>query len=105
VAAALVTLTTAKLHLRITTAALDPGDADIQLKLDQAEAVILDYLDTSADPAWTTPATAPGWVTASILLLLTDLYENRGDATSEVSEKTWEAVTRLLVRARNPALA
>jgi hypothetical protein len=103
-AAVLVTLVTAKLHLRITTAALDPGDLDIQLKLDQAEAVILDYLDTFADAAWVSPATAPGWVTASILLALTDLYEHRGDDQT-LSEKTWEAVTRLLVRARNPALA
>jgi hypothetical protein len=102
VAAVLVTLITAKAHLRVT---VTTDDTDIQLKLDQAEATILDYLDTSVDAAWVSPATAPGWVTASILLLLTDLYEHRGDDTSEISDKTWEAITRLLVRARNPALA
>jgi hypothetical protein len=103
-AAVLVTLVQAKAHLRITLPALDPGDLDIQLKLDQAEAVILNYLDTSASASWVSPATAPGWVSASILLALTDLFEHRGDDMT-LSEKTWEAITRLLVRARNPALA
>ena len=103
-AAALVSLTQAKAHLRITLPALDPGDVDIQLKLDQAEAIILDYLAEFVDAAWVSPATAPGMVSASILLVLTDLYEHRGDDMT-LSEKTWEAVARLLARSRNPALA
>ena len=103
-AAVLVTLATAKLHLRITTAALDPGDVDIQLKLDQAEAVILRYLKAQADPLWVSPATAPGNVTAAILLLLTSLYEHRGDDET-LDEKTWTAIERLLVGIRDPALA
>lgn len=101
-AAALVTLAVAKMHLRVTTSA---DDADIQLKLDQAEAVILEYLDTSADPLWVSPATAPGPVTAAILLALTDLYEHRGDDTTEVTTHTWTAIERLLVRSRNAAIA
>jgi hypothetical protein len=104
VAAQLVTLATAKLHLRITTAALDPGDLDIQLKLDQAEDLIRTYLDTSVDAAWVSPATVPGRVSAAILLALTDLYEHRGDDNT-LSEKTWQAIDRLLVQSRNPALA
>ena len=43
-AAVLVTLTQAKAHLRITMPDGDPGDVDLQFKLDQAEAVILNYL-------------------------------------------------------------
>ena len=100
-AAVLVSLTQAKAHLRVT---VTTDDADIQLKLDQAEATILEYLDTSVDAAWVSPATAPGMVSASILLVLTDLYEHRGDDMT-LSEKTWEAVARLLARSRNPALA
>jgi hypothetical protein len=104
-AAVLVTLTQAKAHLRITLPALDPGDLDLQLKLDQAEAIILDYLDTAADPTWVSPATAPGPVTASILLALCDLVEHRGDDTTTVSEKTWQAIERILVRSRTAAIA
>jgi len=103
-AAVLVTLATAKLHLRITTAALDPGDVDLQLKLDQAEAVILRYLKGQADPLWTNPATAPGNVTAAILLMLSSLYEHRGDDET-LNEQTWTAIERLLVGIRDPALA
>lgn len=102
-AAVLVTLTTAKAHLRITLPALDPGDVDIQLKLDQAEAIILDYLDTSVDPLWVGPSSTPGPVSASILLALTDLYEHRGDDMT-LSEKTWLAIERILVRSRNAAI-
>jgi hypothetical protein len=103
-AAVLVTLATAKLHLRITTAALDPGDVDLQLKLDQAEAIILRYLKGQADPLWVSPATAPGNVTAAILLLLSSLYEHRGDDET-LNEQTWTAIERLLVGIRDPALA
>jgi hypothetical protein len=99
-AAVLVTLATAKTHLRITTA---DDDVDVQLKLDQAEAIIRDYLDTGVDALWVGPATVPGHVSAAILLALTDLYENRGDVA--LSEDTWTAITRLLVRTRNAALA
>ena len=103
-AAVLVTLVQAKAHLRITLPALDPGDLDIQLKLDQAEAIILRYLKTQADPLWVSPATAPGNVTAAILLLLADLFEHRGDDQT-LDEKTWTAIERLLVGIRDPALA
>ena len=39
-AAVLITLAQAKCDLYITTPDGDPGDADIQLKLDQAEGII-----------------------------------------------------------------
>ena len=100
-AAALVTLATAKAHLRITST---DDDTDIQLKLDQAEATILEYLDTSADAAWISPATAPGPVTAAILLWLTRLFEHRGD-DDEADAVTWAAIERILVRSRNAAIA
>ena len=101
--AALVTLTTAKAHLRIPLAMI-ADDTDIQLKLDQAETIILDYLDTSVDAAWVSPATTPGQVTAAILLALGDLHEHRGDDMT-LSATTWQAIERLLVRSRNAALA
>ena len=105
-AAVLVTLATAKGHLRITTPPGDPGDADIQLKLDQAEAIILNYLKgaNGAAVGWVSPATAPPPVTAGILLMLTRLYEQRGD-DEEKDETLWAAIDRLLIRYRDQALA
>jgi len=108
-AAVCVTLVQAKAHLRITLPPGDPGDLDLQLKLDQAEAIILEYLDTWADPLWVSPATTPGPVTAAILILLANLFENRGDdesfGMSGKSDAVWTAIERLLARTRNPALA
>jgi Phage gp6-like head-tail connector protein len=100
-AAVLVSLVQAKSHLRVSSS---DDDADIQLKLDQAEAVILEYLDTSVDPLWVSPATAPGPVTAAILLWLVRLYEHRGD-DDEADAITWQAIERVLVRSRKAALA
>lgn len=103
-AAVLVTLVQAKAHLRITLPPGDPGDVDLQLKLDQAEALILNYLSTGADAAWVSPATVPGPVSAAILLLLTHLFENRGD-DQKADADLWLAVDRLLVRYRVSAIA
>ena len=105
-AAVLVTLTQAKAHLRITMPPGDPGDADIQLKLDQAEAIILNYLKGANGAAigWTDPTTVPPPVSAGILLMLTRLYEQRGDDEDQ-DEKLWQAIDRLLTRFRDPALA
>lgn len=102
-AAVLVTLVQAKAHLRIPTAMI-ADDVDIQLKLDQAEGIILTYLDVQADPLWVSPATAPANVTAAILLALGGLHEHRGDDQT-LDESTWMAIARLLVGLRDPALA
>lgn len=102
-AATLITLTQAKQHLRIDTAAGQPDDPDLQLKIDQAEAIIRAYLKTRNDPAWT-PATVPPAITAAILLLLTRLYEQRGD-DEDNDEKLWGSIDHLLSLYRDPALA
>jgi len=104
-AAVLVTLQQAKDHLRITTPALDPGDTDIQAKLDQAEGIIRDYLKSRVDPLWVSPATAPAPVQASILLLVGHLRENRGVADMKSDQALWDAIGRILARLRDPALA
>jgi hypothetical protein len=51
-----------------------------------------------------TQNTVPLPVQASVLLMLTDLVEHRGDDT-EATDQTWKAVERLLMRSRDPALA
>jgi hypothetical protein len=80
----LVTLAQAKGHLRLTWAAGDPRDADLQLKLDSAEAIILDACNATVywrdvTATWTDPATVPKRVHQVILLELADLWEDRGD--------------------------
>src|SRR4029077_3116705 len=107
-AAVLVSLLQAKAQLRITTAALDPGDTEIQLKLDQAEAGILDRCNSTAwwraiTPTWTA-LTVPLTVQAAILLLLTHLYEHRGDDMKPDAE-VWAAIDRLIGLHKDPVLA
>lgn len=53
--------------------------------------------------AWT-DATVPGRVQAATLMVLTHLYQHRGD-DPETDEQLWNAVGRLLVRDRDPAVA
>lgn len=107
-AAILVTLVQAKAQLRITTAALDPGDVEIQLKLDQAEAQILARCSSTAwwraiTPTWTA-ATVPPGVQAAILTLLVHLYEHRGDDMKPDAD-VWAAIDRQIGGNRDPVLA
>ena len=101
---ALVTLDTAKEHLRIADAL---HDVDVLQKVAAASATIRDYLKDRNDPTWT-PDTAPPWVIQSVLLLLAHLYEHRGDAFGNSQDndvRVWEAIANLLRRSRDPALA
>lgn len=168
---ALVTLAIAKDHLRISPDDHD-HDADINLKVEQASGIIVDYLgnrriaiasisvanptvittsvphsltsgvtytlaDTSTTPTvngsrvvtvtgqttFTVPinvtagqssaagtVSSPVWddtnatamMTASTLIALADLYENRQTA---VTTETWQAIERILMRSRDPVLA
>lgn len=77
---ALLTLHLAKDHLRVTT---DDNDADIWAKTQQAEQSVLDRCNTTArmrtlSATWTDD-TVPLAVQAAILVMLTHLYEHRGD--------------------------
>lgn len=58
---------------------------------------------TVGPPVWT-DATVPGRVQQSVLLMLTHLYEHRGDDMGG-DASTWDAIERLLIRSRDPALA
>lgn len=100
--AALVTLAQAKGHLRITT---DDQDDDIALKVDHASAIVLNHLKSQAVAGWSDGTVAvPGNVQAATLILLTSLREHLGDDMTP-SGVAWEAVARLLVGFRDPALA
>jgi hypothetical protein len=88
----LVTLEQAKAHLRVV---MSDYDDDIQLKCEQATAIVIDYLKI-ATVTWTMD-TVPQQVQAAILLALEDLHEHR--------PIDWELQRRLLERSRDPALA
>lgn len=99
---ALVTLQAAKDHLRIRTF---DRDADLQLKVDQASAIVLDYLKAGAVAGWSDGTVAvPGHVEAATLLVVGHLNEHLGD-DMKADEALWLAVGRLLMRMRDPALA
>ncbi len=100
--ATLASLNEAKTHLRIPLSDTN-RDADVQAKLDEANGTILDYLGTDADDTWDTD-TVPGPVKASILIMLGNLYENRGD-DMKADENAWAAVYRYCTRLRTSALA
>jgi hypothetical protein len=168
----LITMTTAKAHLRITSS---DQDGDIAAKAEQATEIILDYLKSRAHTGFTiatssiasptvittddahsfvdgqtvviadhadstpslngshvisnvtgstftvpvavtvagsggtatllwTAVTAPRQVISAILLMLTHLWEHRGDAM-DTDPHVWEAIRRLLERSRDPAFA
>jgi len=114
-AAQLVTLAEAKDHLLITTAPGAPGDADLQRKLDAAEATILDYIGSTTywrtlAATWTA-ATVPRFVYAAILLQVAEFDRFRGDdpeGTGPLREPGADlspAVIGLLRRTRDPVLA
>jgi len=104
---ALVTLEQAKQHLRITHAY---EDDDLRMKLRQAQATIIDYLDGTSSTTWAatmaawTEETAPEYVQAAILLLLSSLVDHRGDDDGNADD-VWNAIRRLLARTRTPVVA
>jgi hypothetical protein len=97
----LLTLAEAKTHLREVSTA---NDEDITAKTLEGSAIIVSYLKAQADPAWD-DTTAPPEVKAGVKLLLSNLMENRGgEDEARRDEITWEAIARILVRRRDPAL-
>jgi len=63
-----------------------------------------DEAGTVGATTWDT-STVPKEVQAAVLVMLTHLYENPGDNMQTVDETAWQAVERLLMRRRDPALA
>jgi hypothetical protein len=96
----LVDLSHAKRHLAITS---DSGDTLIVSKALEASDIILDYLDEDGDLEWTSD-TVPPLVRSAVLLMLTHLWEHRGDEM-EPDAMVWQAVGRVLARTRTPVVA
>lgn len=102
-----ISLDDAKMHLRI----LDTlHDADVAQKLALSCANIADYLkDWQPVAEWTT-TTLPGPAKTATLLMLTHLYEHRGDdmtpsgAGGTPDEDVWAAIERVCARLRAPVI-
>jgi hypothetical protein len=102
---ALVSMTDAKDHLRVTTT---DSDGDIYTKVLQASELVLGRCNSTAwwraiTPSWT-EATVPADVQAAVLLVLTHLHEHRGDDMS-ADHALWAAVDRLIAMKRDPVIA
>lgn len=95
-----------------------PADDDLQLKIDHATEIVLDYISRPTDAAWTAEIEAwdvgsvPGSVQAAILLQLGELWRYRGDdAASEqpsdpsAGDDLTPMVKNLLKRFRDSVLA
>jgi hypothetical protein len=111
----IITLDQAKLSRRDTSAHEDDA---LQLYLDQAHALVLDYVKQRRDDdeAWAltvdgwTDVTAPLQVQAAIIRMFIHLQRFRGDDAPQDTPKLEQGylpadVTMLLYRLRDPALA
>lgn len=91
----LVSLETAKEHLRITDVA---SDDDLDRKIQQASAIVITHLKAQADDGWSDGTVdVPGNVEAATLIVLKNLRE--------LEAIDWVTVDRLLIGLRDPALA
>jgi hypothetical protein len=121
----LITLAQADAHLRLDldltgSPPADPRVPDLQLKMVQAEAIIIDYLKldddeyelaVNGDPN-ASPPTDPTWsdrdqavVQAAVLLVLSALYDDEIQRTLGDYLADNGVIARLLMRLRDPALA
>lgn len=105
--AALLTLADAKMHLRVTHAF---EDAYLTQLCDAASDAVLGYLKRPTPEVDWTASTVPPRVKAALLLLLDDLYANRGADGTTTAPRPADGylpprVTALLHRDRDPALA
>jgi hypothetical protein len=111
-AATLITLDEAKAELRVTHT---EEDAVIQRKMEEAEALVLDYLKMGTSPftpetPWDA-TTVPPVIRAAILMTLVDLDRHRGDddpAPDKIDEgDAWPSlrIKGMLRRWRDPTYA
>lgn len=104
---ALVTIEQVKSALRID---YDDADADLELKISQAEDIVLDFMQPKPDPAWTSD-TVPGRVTAAIIIAISCLLDDTEEKMAMLSGLSGtnvdpkNPIAALLWRLRDPTLA
>lgn len=102
---ALVTLEQAQGQLRDWA---ENNTADVEAKLEQAEAIVLERCNSTAywraiTSTWT-DVTVPLSVKTAILLVLTHLYENRGN-DMKADADLYDAIDRVLAYNRDRVIA
>lgn len=99
----LVDLETAKAHLRAESS-VAASDLEVQRKLDQATAFVIRACGALADDTWDV-TTCPAPVQTAILMHLSEIYTDRGDA--ERKDAFGLMVMRYLMASgyRDPVLA
>lgn len=105
-----ISLDVAKQHLRILH---NDYDADITRKLDQANAIVWDYIkhepDETGDDAWVPTAPQSTIIEVATLMVLSKLYDDRnvGEENDERVALGYltPQVTAILHRLRDPAVA
>lgn len=103
----LITMDTAKLHLRIPLSNND-SNQDIMNKIAQSSAIVMDYLKKSTVPeSWVKTYSpevydVPPLVVAAVCLVLGELYMNREASVVDVLN---DNMGRLLWRYRDPTIA
>lgn len=104
----LITLDQAKIQLRLPEDSIEYDD-DLSLKLEQATALVVDYLERAEDDwAAGSPMASPAdfefpIVQAAILEVLTNLWRNRGDQADAPGPMT-PRVEQMLRGLKAPAL-
>lgn len=89
----------------------DERKSDIELKIKQAEDIVLDWITEIPDAPWT-DATVPGRVSAAIIMVVGFLLDDESEAAqaalsalADGTASTKNPVAALLWRLRTPTLA
>lgn len=104
----LISFEQARDHLQLTADLAPEVVEDLMTKMDQASALVLDRINTTeqwrtTSATWT-ELTVPRAVQTAMLLVLTHLYEHRGDDQSS-DEALWRSVNNLISLHRDPVIA
>lgn len=110
----LITVEQAVGQLRLPTgfasgSPLSVAEQDLVTKMEDATAIVLDYIHQRDDHGWTVE-TVPGWVRAAILEQLVELWRFRGDdveagAPTQPDGYLSRRIANKLHREKDPTLA
>lgn len=108
---ALVTVEQVDRALKLGLVEDDERATDIELKIDQAEDIVLDFIQPAPDPAWT-HETVPARVTAAIIIAVRCLLDDTEESLAMLSglsgvslDDKHNPIAALLWRLRDPSLA
>jgi hypothetical protein len=108
---AIITLEQANAHLRLDLDMGSPSDPripDVELKMMQAEALILDYLKVGANEILSPSVFNDqdmSVVQAAVLMVLSALYDDEAERTLGAYMAPMGVISLLLMRLRDPTLA